>query len=85
MTTTSEQSALPNRDDETCCSVDGCSCPEGTHKWEIEPHPYTTDFDTYVGDEDDAALQALRDLVENKWDDMSPGEEVVIKIRMNRS
>lgn len=66
------------------CNEEGCSCPPKTHKWEIEPHPYSTDFDTYVGDHDKAALQALRDLVENKWDDISPGEEVIIKIRMNK-
>lgn len=70
--------------DELTCGIDGCTCAPGTHKWEIEPHPYTTDFDTYVGDNDDAALQALRDLIESKWDDIGPKEEVVIKIRMNK-
>jgi hypothetical protein len=68
---------------EVCVPSEGCNCPDGTHKWEIEPHPYSTDYDVYVGDNDAAALQALRDLVESKWDDLTPGVEAVIKIRMN--
>jgi len=71
-----------NLSEEDC--TEGCDHPPGHHKWEIEPHPHTHDFDTYVSDSDDGALQALRDLVENKWDDMTPGDEVVIKIRMNK-
>lgn len=64
-------------------------CAEGCdsshkHRWEIEPHPDTSDFDVMVTDDDDAALEAAHRAIENAWDNMEPGDEVVVKIRMNR-
>jgi hypothetical protein len=53
------------------------------YKWEIEPHPYDSDFDVLVTDDDDAALQALLDVAEQVWDGMQSGDEQAIKIRCN--
>ena len=66
------------------CNEEGCSHPEGHHKWEIEPNPYRSEFDVFVCDADEVALEALRQACENKWDDMSPGDEATITIRMNK-
>lgn len=70
-------------EDELDCS-EGCDHPAGFHKWEIEPSP-VGDFDVCVTDDDGHALQLLQDLVEHKWDQIAAGEEVVIKLRMNKS
>jgi hypothetical protein len=63
-------------------------CDEGCdgghkHKWEIEPHPDTSDFDVMVTDNDDHALEAAHRVIENAWDGLMPGQEVVVKIRLN--
>jgi len=68
--------------------VQQCDCDEGCdgshkHRWEIEPHPDNSDFDVCVCDNDDEAREALERVVERVWDDMEPGDERVIKIRMN--
>jgi hypothetical protein len=65
-------------------------CNEGCdgahkHKWEIEPHPDTSDFDVMVTDDDDQALEAAHRAIENAWDGLMPGEEIVVKIRLNAS
>ncbi len=67
--------------DERDCS-EGC---DGDHKhlWEIEPNPYSSDFDVYVSDDDREALDALKSLAEMLFDDCDTGEERVIKIRRN--
>lgn len=67
---------------ETHDCTEGCS-GDHAHKWEIEPHAYTSDFDVYVTDIDKEALQALRDAVERVFDDLTPGETRTITIRMN--
>ena len=74
--------ALSKEDDNDCSQ--GCDHPDGHHKWEIEPHPHSHAFDTFVCDDDKRALEALHDLVENTWDDMTPGDEKTITIRMNK-
>ena len=53
------------------------------YKWEVEPHPYSSDFDTYVTDDDQEALAAARQALENLWDDMNPGDEVMVIIKMH--
>jgi hypothetical protein len=74
---------VPLRTDlETRDCTEGCS-GDHRHKWEIEPHAYTHDFDVYVSDSDKEALQALRDTVEAVFDDMNPGDTRTITIRMN--
>jgi hypothetical protein len=65
-----------------------CDCTEGCdgshkHKWEVEPHPDDSSFDTFVCDDDRQALEGAYRAVEKAWDSMSPGEERTIKIRMN--
>jgi len=65
--------------------TDGC-CDDGNdrkHKWEIEPHPYDSDFDVMVTDDDGEALEALQTAAELVWDGMEAGEEKVLKIRCN--
>lgn len=63
---------------------DGCSDDGHKHKWEIEPHPYNSDFDVFVTDSDDEAREAVLYAAEHEWDAASPGEERVIKIRLNK-
>ena len=54
------------------------------YKWEITPHPYTTEFDTLVTDDDMEALQAMKDNSESVWDSLEEGEEKTITIRLNK-
>jgi hypothetical protein len=68
--------------DELDCD-EGCSDDGHKHKWEIEPHPYNSDFDVYVTDDDSEALLALQKVAEDAWDGCEPGQEKVIKIRHN--
>ena len=68
--------------EESDCS-EGCS-DDCAHKWEIEPHPYNSDFRAYVTDDDHSALEALKYACENAWDGCEPGEEKVIKVRHNK-
>lgn len=51
------------------------------YKWEIEPH-YSPDWDIYVTNSDQFAKDALFMIAEKLWDEMQPGEEKIIKIRM---
>jgi len=54
-------------------------------KWEIEPHPYnSSDFDTFVCDDDDQAREAVLAAAEGAWDQMEEGEEITIVIRRNK-
>jgi hypothetical protein len=53
----------------------------GEFKWEIEPH-YSTDWDIYVTNDDGFARHALLEVAEKIWDEIQPGEERIIKIRM---
>jgi hypothetical protein len=68
--------------EETDCT-EGCDHAPGFHKWEVEPNPYNSEFDTFVCDADEVALEALRTLCENKFDDLTPGDSATITIRMN--
>lgn len=53
------------------------------YKWEIEPHPYSSDFDVYVTDDDQSACIAAQEAAEHLWDDMEVGEEKMVKIKRN--
>lgn len=54
------------------------------YKWEIEPHPYDSQqYDVFVTDDDQQALQAISDAAEAAWDDIEPGQEKILKIRHN--
>ncbi len=53
-----------------------------THKWEIEPHPDTTDFDVCDCDTDDEAREALLRAAEMIFDAMEPGDTRTITIRL---
>jgi hypothetical protein len=65
-------------------------CREGcdgghSHRWEVEPHPYDSDLDVFVCDDDETALQAALDAIEQRWDALVPGQQCVIKIRCNKA
>lgn len=62
---------------------DGCA-GDHKHKWEIEPHPDTSDYDVMVSDNDEEALEAIHRIVEHIFDDITEGEERVIRVRLNR-
>ncbi len=47
-------------------------------KWEVTPHPYDNDFDTFVTDSDDAARAAILHAAEmHLWDSNDDGERVL--------
>lgn len=61
-------------------------CNEGCadncrHKWQIEPHPYSNDFDVFVTDDDSRALEALKEAAEQAWDQCGDGMTRTITIR----
>jgi hypothetical protein len=60
------------------------------YKWEIEPHPYTNEFDVYVTDFDEEARQAILHAAEmylwdsNEGEDDGPhGKSRVLKVTHN--
>ena len=53
------------------------------YRWEISPHPYSTDYDTFVTDDDNAAWKAVHDAGEMLWDKMEPGDQVTLTIVFN--
>lgn len=57
---------------------------EDDFRWEISPHPYSTDFDTYVTNDDEQARQAAMDAAEAAWDQMEVGEEIHVVIKRVR-
>lgn len=66
-------------------SVQSDECDEGrVYRWEVSPHPYSSDFDTFVTDDDDQARQGALDAAEAIWDDMDVGEERCVTIKRNR-
>ena len=52
-------------------------------KWEIEPHPYDSDYDIFITNDDAKALQAILEAAETAWDSIEPDTEIIIKIRLN--
>lgn len=64
-----------------CC--EGCADDGHKHLWEVGPHPYGK-LDFIVADSDREALGYIRDAAEWLTDDMEPGQERVITIRMNK-
>jgi len=63
---------------------------ERVYKWEIEPHPYTNEFDFFVTDSDEEARQAILHAAEmylwdsNDGDDDGPhGKARVLKVTHN--
>lgn len=55
---------------------DSCS-----HKWEIEPHPYSKDFDVFVTDDDQEARRAVIAAAEQAWDQCGAGIVCTVRIR----
>ena len=55
------------------------------YKWNIEPHPYSKDYDVFVTNNDNAALDALLHAAEMYlWDDIEPGQERVLRVRYSK-
>lgn len=50
------------------------------YKWEISPHPQTSDADSLVCDDDDEAREWFLAAAEAAWDDCAPGETRTITI-----
>lgn len=64
-------------------------CTEGCdgdhlHKWEIAPHPYSNDFDTYVTDDDAEARAAMEAASEQAWDQCGDGMTMTVTIKRTR-
>ena len=55
------------------------------YKWEISPHPDSSEADTLVCDDDNEAREWLLSIAEGVWDDMEPGETRTITITCNAS
>jgi hypothetical protein len=57
---------------------------EKVWRWEISPRPYdSSNFDTYVTDEDDAAFSAIKACGVSLWDQIADGEELSIVVKRN--
>ena len=52
-------------------------------KWEIWPHPYTSDYDYMVTDSDDEARDAILHAAEMHLWDSNDGEERTLKVVHN--
>jgi len=52
------------------------------YKWEVEPHPYDSDFDVFVTNDDGEAIKALLAAAEQGFDDMGEGDELVLRVRL---
>jgi hypothetical protein len=61
--------------------TEGCADDGHPHKWQIEPHPRSGDFDTYVTDDDQEARRVFMEAAEAAWDDCEPGQTRTITIR----
>ncbi len=62
---------------------DGAGDADGRqYKWEIEPNPYDSDYDIFVTDDDQTALDALQAAAERAWDTSEEGKEKTLKIRL---
>ena len=54
------------------------------YRWQITPHPYNSQFDTFVTDDDNIARQAILDLAEDYlWDQCERGQERSITVKHN--
>jgi hypothetical protein len=67
---------MPERD-----CTEGCADDGHTHKWEITPHPYSSDLDVFVTDSDNDARGAIEDAAEQAWDQCGDGMTRTITIR----
>lgn len=63
--------------------IDSLEAEDRKYRWEISPHPYTTDFDIYVTDDDFEASEALKVLADSTWDCIEDGEEKTISVKRN--
>jgi hypothetical protein len=52
------------------------------YKWHISPH-YNSDYDVLVCDKDDEAWDNIVQIAEHIFDDMIPGDERTITIKLN--
>lgn len=55
------------------------------HRWEVEPHPYSSDYDCFVTDDDKEALKAIMETAEMYLWDENDGEERTLRVKMNNS
>lgn len=56
------------------------------YKWEITPHPDSNDYDFMVTDDDNEALAAILRVAEmHLWDAAEPGEERIVKVKLNEN
>lgn len=74
MTTSKQTSELE------ACSKDD----DAPHRWEVEPHPYSRDFDYFITDDDIEARTAILETAEMYLWDGNEGEERVLKVRLNK-
>lgn len=66
-------------------SIGGVEFEADNFKWNIEPHPYSKDYDIFVTNDDQEALDALLHAAEMYlWDDCEPGQERTLKVRHNK-
>lgn len=54
------------------------------HRWEIEPHPYSRDFDYFITDNDVEARTAILEAAEMYLWDGNEGEERTLRVTMNK-
>ena len=55
-----------------------------TYKWEVEPHPYDSHYDTFVTDDDAEALKAILWAAETHLWDGNDGETRTLKVKHNK-
>lgn len=53
------------------------------HRWEVTPHPYSSDYDMFVTDYDQDALRAVEAAAEAAWDTAVVGETRTVTIKYN--
>jgi hypothetical protein len=55
----------------------------GGYKWSIYPHPYNSDVDYLVTNDDGEALDAAQAACESAWNEIEPGMAYTVTIRLN--
>jgi len=84
-TETPKPADVAGRLDGLVMSVDDLEAEDVNYKWNIEPHPYSKDYDIFVTNDDQEALDALLHAAEMYlWDDCEPGQERTLTVRHNK-
>ena len=84
-TETTKPADVAGRIDGLVMSVDDLEAGPESYKWNIEPHPYSKDYDIFVTNDDKETLDALLHAAEMYlWDDCEPGQERTLKVRHNK-